>query len=125
MLLDSDILVDIERDHLPALAWVATLTEPPFVSGFAALELAHGAANKQEQLRTRNFLADFPLLWPSADDMLRAFEEYAVLRLSHDLGLIDSLIAATAIGAGEELATFNLKHFHSVPGLVTVQPYKR
>ena len=32
---------------------------------------------------------------------------------------------ATATGAGEELATFNLKHFRAGPGLITVQPYQR
>jgi predicted nucleic acid-binding protein len=125
MLLDTDVLIDIERNFAPALAWIATLNEPPSVSGFAALELAHGAANKMQLQRTRAFLADFPLLWPTAEDMLRAFEEYADLRLSHNLGLLDSLIAATAIGSGEILATFNLKHYRAVPGLRTVQPYKR
>ena len=75
--------------------------------------------------RTRVFLAPFPLMWPAADDMTRAFEEYAALRLSNGLGLLDSLIAATATGTGEVLATFNLSHFSAVPGLVTVQPYVR
>ena len=39
MLLDSDVLIDLERGHAAGLAWLATLTAPPFVSGFAALEL--------------------------------------------------------------------------------------
>jgi len=45
--------------------------------------------------------------------------------LSHSLGLIDALIAATAISAGASLCTYNLKHFRAVPGLVTVQPYPK
>ena len=125
MLLDTDVLIDLERGHPDALAWIATLTNPPFVSGFAALELAQGAANKVELRKTRILFADFPPLWPTVEDMTRAFEEYAALRLSHGLGLLYSLIAATATGAGEVLATFNLSHFGAVPGLATVQPYKR
>ena len=125
MLLDTDVLVDIERGHPAALTWIATLTDPPFVSGFAALELARGAANKAQLRRIRKFLNDFPLLWPTAADMAQAFDKYAVLRLSHGLGLLDSLIAATAVGSGEDLVTFNRKHFGAVPGLVTVQPYVR
>jgi len=125
MLLDSDVLIDIERGHPAALAWIATLTAPPFVSGFAALELVQGAVNKAEMRRIRTFLADFPLLWPTAEELTRAFDEYAVLRLSHGLGLLDSLIAATATGAGEVLATFNVAHFDAVPELATAQPYLR
>ncbi len=39
--------------------------------------------------------------------------------------LIDSLIAATAIGQGATLCTFNTKHFAAIPGLVTEQPYAK
>jgi predicted nucleic acid-binding protein len=125
MLLDTDVLIDIERDHPAALVWVASLTTPPFVSGFSALELARGAKDKAHLRKIRKFLDDFPLLWPTVSDMTRAFEEYAVLRLSDGLGLLDSLFAATATGSGDELVTFNDKHFRAVPGLVTVQPYVR
>ena len=41
-------------------------------------------------------------------------EEYA---LSAGLGPVDSLIAATAIEGGLELATANRKHFVAIPGL--------
>ncbi len=47
------------------------------------------------------------------------------LKLSKNLGILDALIASTAVGAGETLATFNVKHFKSVPGLTIIQPYKR
>ncbi len=70
-------------------------------------------------------MARFQVVWPTVDDMTRALEQYADLRLSHGLNLLDSLIAATAIGRGEMLGTFNLTHFRAVPDLVTVQPYER
>jgi hypothetical protein len=54
-----------------------------------------------------------------------ALELFAKLHLSHSLGLLDAVIAATAIGAGASLCTFNVKHFRAVPGLVTVQPYPK
>lgn len=40
MLLDTDILIDLDRGHASALRWFATLTEAPAVSGFSSLELA-------------------------------------------------------------------------------------
>lgn len=125
MILDTDILIDLLRGHPPAVAWFASLTAPVSVSGFAALELAQGCANKQELRRIRRVLAPFPLVWPETADMLRAYDEYADLRLSHGIGLLDTLIATTAVGQGLPLATFNVRHYRAVPGLSTVQPYIR
>jgi predicted nucleic acid-binding protein len=45
--------------------------------------------------------------------------------LSHNLGLLDTLIAACAIGRSATLCTFNVKHYRVVPGLLTAQPYPR
>ena len=52
-------------------------------------------------------------------------QDYRVLHLSHNLGLIDSLIAATTLGLGATLCTFNVKHYRGVAGLLLEQPYKR
>jgi len=38
-LLDTDVLIDIQREYAPALTWFATLTELPAVPGFGG----HGA----------------------------------------------------------------------------------
>jgi hypothetical protein len=35
------------------------------------------------------------------------------------------LIAATAIGQGATLVTFNVKHYRAIQGLSTEQPYSR
>lgn len=42
-----------------------------------------------------------------------------------DLGLLDSLIAETAVGLGAQLATFNAKHYQAVSALRILQPYAR
>ena len=41
------------------------------------------------------------------------------------LGLLDSLIAATAVGHGSVLNTFNDRHYRMFPGLTIVRPYRR
>ncbi len=41
------------------------------------------------------------------------------------LGLIDALIAASAIGLSVELCTFNTKHYRVIEGLTIVKPYVR
>jgi len=37
----------------------------------------------------------------------------------------DSLIAACAITVSADLGTFNVKHYRTIPGFRTVQPYAR
>jgi hypothetical protein len=46
---------------------------------------------------------------------------YVAMELN--LGLLDSLIAFTAIELGETLHTFNQKHYAAIRDLKTVQPY--
>ncbi len=82
-LLDTDVIIDIQRDHAPALAWFDSLTELPAVPDFTAYHL------------------------------------------SHNLGLLDSLIAACATSRSATLCTFNTKHYRIIPNLVMVQPYQR
>jgi predicted nucleic acid-binding protein len=73
----------------------------------------------------RRLLTLFTVSWPTEADVIRAYMVYQPLRLSHGIGLFDCIVAATATGPGEDLATFNVKHFRAVPDLVTIQPYVR
>jgi len=54
-----------------------------------------------------------------------ALEIFANYNLSHNLGLIDALIGQKSISLGLPLHTFNVKHYAVIPGLITIQPYKR
>lgn len=125
MILDTDILIDIDRGHPNALAWIASLTALPMISGFAALELIQGCRNKSELTKVETFLSVFPLVWPDEADMQWTFANYGQYRLTHNMGILDCLIAATAMGASVPVATFNRKHFEAVPGLATIQPYSK
>ncbi len=125
MLLDSDILIDIVRGYAPALAWLNALPELPNASGIAAMELCAGCKNATQMRETQEFLSLFALLCPSAEALKSALDIFVLLRLSHGLGVLDCQIAATAIERNIPLATFNIKHFRAVPGLITLQPYIR
>lgn len=125
MLLDTDILIDLSRRHPPALEWFASLTENPTVSGIAALEVAYGCRDRRALNDTMRFLLPLPISWPSIEDMQRALVEFAAVRLSSGLGLMDALTAALALRLQEPVATFNVKHFIAVPGVTTIQPYAR
>ena len=125
ILLDTDILIDIQRGHLPAIAWFAELNELPSVSGFVVMELIQGAQNSQQVRTVLKLVAPLPIVWPTEADCNRALSDFTSYHLSYKLGLIDSLIGAVAVGASAKLCTFNVKHYKAIPGLVTEQPYTK
>jgi hypothetical protein len=123
-LLDTDVAVDIMRGHPPAVAWLQGLGVAPLgVPGLVVMELLQGCQNKAEQQRVEHIFGSYALHWPNDSDCQRALVDFAGYHLSHNLGLLDALIAHTAIGLNEELATFNIKHYGVVAGLKTIQPY--
>jgi hypothetical protein len=123
--LDTDILIDVQRGHPPALDWFAQLTELPCVPGYVVMELVQDARNSREVENALKLVAPLPVVWPSSADCTRALSELSTYHLSHGLGLIDALVAACAVGLSATLCTFNDKHYRTVPDLVTKQPYAR
>ena len=123
MLLDTDVLVDFLRGHAPAVNWLTDYSLPIGIPGFVAMELLQGCRDLAEQQRVESELSRFALKWPTRTDCERAYRDFSALRLVVGLGLLDSVIAQTAVGLNEPLATFNIKHYGAVTALQTVQPY--
>lgn len=124
-LFDTDVLIDIQRGHPPAVAWFAGLTALPAVPGFVVMELIQDARNTREVRRVMQLVAPLRVVWPSDTDCVRALSDFTAYHLSHGLGLLDALIAACAIGFSATLYTFNVKHYQMVPGLLIAEPYTR
>lgn len=124
-LVDTDVLIDVQRGHPPALAWFAGLTNLPTVPGFVVMELIQDARNGREVRRALKLVTPLRIIWPTEVDCTRALSDFAAYHLSHGLGLLDAMIAACAVGQSATLYTFNDKHYQVVPGLVTAQPYTR
>ena len=47
-LLDTDVLIDIQRGRAPAIAWFSSLSEVPSVPGFVVMELIQDSQNMQQ-----------------------------------------------------------------------------
>ena len=124
-LLDTDILIDIQRGHDPALAWFGSLDELPVVSGFTVIELIQDAPNAQHVRKALKLVSPLTTVWPTEAECNRALADFAAYHLSHGLGLLDALIAACAVGRSATLCTFNVKHYAAVPGVAIEQPYFR
>jgi predicted nucleic acid-binding protein len=124
-LLDTDVLIDVQRGHVPALTWFATLSELPSVPGVVVMELVQDAKNMQQVRQALRLVAPLAIVWPTETDCQRALSDFTAYHLSHGIGILDSLIAACAIGLSATLCTFNVKHYRMISGLVTAQPYTR
>jgi predicted nucleic acid-binding protein len=123
MILDSDILIAIEREEPSALAWLRGLLDLPTIAGPAALELVAGCRDQRELRTVERLLRGFTLLWPSQEAQQHALTALMPLRLAHGIGPLDVLIAATALEHSQPLITFNIRHFRVVPGLIVHVPY--
>ncbi|MEG4273386.1 MULTISPECIES: PIN domain-containing protein [unclassified Microcoleus] len=124
-LLDTDVLIDIQRGHAPAIAWFCSLSNVPSVPGFVVMELIQDSQNMQQVRKALQLVAPLPIIWATEADCACALSNFTTYHLSNSLGLLDALIAACAVGRGLTLCTFNVKHYRVVPNLLTAQPYAR
>jgi predicted nucleic acid-binding protein len=124
-IVDTDILIDVQRGHPPALEWFSNLIDMPAVPGYVVMELIQDARNQKEVQSALKLTAPLPVVWPTATDSEHALADLAIYHLSHGLGVIDSLIAATARGLDAALLTFNVKHYRPLTDIVIRQPYAR
>ncbi len=124
-LLDTDVLIDIQRGYKPAIAWFSSLTDVPSVPGFVVMELVQDSQNTQLLRKALQLVAPLPVIWATEADCARALSNFTTYHLSDSLGLLDALIAACAVGRGLTLCTFNIKHYRVVPNLMMAQPYTR
>ncbi len=125
-LLDADVMIDVQRRHPAAVAWYASLSTGSIaLPGHVLMELYQSAQNRQHIIAVDRLTRFLPLIWPTDAECLQAVKNFRLLHLSHNLGLVDALIAATALSLNAPLCTFNVKHFRAVPGLIIEQPYQR
>ena len=126
ILLDTDVMVDILRQYPPAIAWLETREdEGILLPGFVIMELIQGSRNKEEQEKLEQELKNYPTVWPSGTMYNEALTVFARHHLSHGIGMLDALIGQIAVALDVPLHTFNKKHYETVPGLQTVQPYTK
>lgn len=127
ILLDSDVMIDLLRQYPPAMEWFDALNdeEELILPGYVVMELIQGCRNKVEQEKVKRELATYGVVWlapADCDEALNVFTEY---HLSHNAGLLDALIGQIAVAVEAPFYTFNQKHYRFIPGLQTIQPYKK
>lgn len=111
LLLDTDVIVDYLRGHEAALAYIDTLQARPSLSVVVVAELYAGIREGEERSRLEILLKNaniIPLNEPTAVEGGLLRRQYAK---SHNIGLADALIAATAISFQLQVVTLNKRYF--------------
>ncbi len=121
-LLDTVVLVDLLRGYPPSLSWIEQ--EPRLgITPMVWLETLDGAVNRQEQRRAVKLLNRFQRIDPQSGDFDWAIRQSLAFRLSHNVDVMDCLIAACAHRLQLPLFTTNLKHFSPLLGPLACKPY--
>ena len=127
ILLDSDVIIDLLRQYPPAMMWFDALNDEEvlILPGYVVMELIQGCRNKAEQEKVQRELATYGIVWPAPADCDEALSIFTEYHLSHNAGLIDTLIGQIAVALKVPLYTFNQKHYRFIPTLLTIQPYEK
>jgi predicted nucleic acid-binding protein len=115
MIFDSDVVIWASRGDAEAASWIDADASPA-MSVVTLMEVLQGARSILDMRRTRQLIRGLqfrvlPLTESIGSAAMALIEEHT---LTNGLQLADALIAATAIDAGEVLATGNVRHFRAV-----------
>jgi predicted nucleic acid-binding protein len=117
-LIETTILVDLLRGQEAAITWVNSVSlQDRWVSVITYLELLAGCRNRREQRTVAREMRHYQLLHLTEETSRTALAWFERFHLSHGVGVLDSLIGATALTHHLILATLKTKHFASFPGL--------
>lgn len=123
LLLDTDLLIDFLRGQRQAIAFMQGESGPMAVSALTVAELHAGVRDGEEKDRLAELLSLFSQI--PVDPEVAA--EGGLLRRdygpSHGTGLVDAILAATALRQGLRLATLNARHYPMLSEVVV--PYRK
>jgi predicted nucleic acid-binding protein len=112
VIFDTDIMVWYLRGHVEAAKMLVAASHRE-ISVVTMLELVRGMRNKRELAGLKPELARLDIVTIPLDERIgqRALELMERHSLKDGLEMADSLIAATALEAGQPFATANGKHY--------------
>ena len=111
MLVDTDILIDYFRGVEAAIVFVESNIDQLTISAITVAELYQGVRDGREREALGDFISAVNVIEVSQEIAMAAGLYRREFRKSHNLGLADCLIAATANLNRSPLRTLNTKHF--------------
>ncbi len=123
ILVDTDVLIDYFRGLPQAISFIKNNYERIVLSTITVAELYAGVREGEERKNLDEFIQLFESLPVDLDISQKGGLLKRDYRASHNVGLSDAMIAATAIKNELKLYTLNIKHF---PMLKDVEaPYQK
>ncbi len=121
LLLDSNILVDYLRGRSNALDYFDSLEDMPAISAITVAELYAGVREGKERELLDQLVPEIDVVAVTVEiAMLGGLFRRKYLK-SHQLDVVDAIIAATADRTKAKLVTLNRKHFPMFSDVIT--PY--
>ncbi|HMF56275.1 MAG TPA: type II toxin-antitoxin system VapC family toxin [Pyrinomonadaceae bacterium] len=123
LLIDTDVLIDYLRGQAEAVSYLESLTESLLISAVTVAELHAGVREGAERTALDEFIRAFEIVAVDREIAIKGGLYRRDYGKSHNTGLADALIAATAEIRQAELVTLNKKHF---PMLASIDvPYQK
>ena len=130
IILDADVIIRGEKGRFDLKGWLASRPDAQFeIAAITVAELWHGVerATGAHQLKRRQYLQNLlgllPVLPYTEQTAYEHARVWAYLEASGKMiGYYDIIVAATALERGNEVATFNQRHFSQVQGLALIEP---
>ena len=123
ILIDTDILIDYLRHDENALDFLVKNKKELAITRITIMECIAGCRTKTERKSLEPVFEQFHCLDINSaifDLAIGLMEDHF---LSDGTGLLDCLIAASAVYFNTHLATRNIKHYKNIPGLAIDKPY--
>ena len=123
LLIDTDVLIDYLRDYPDAVIYVEAQHEQLLISVVTVAELYAGVREGEERSRLERFLRAFEIIPLDLSLAVQGGLYRRDYRQSHNVGLADALIAATATQRQVALVTLNRRHFPMLQDVIV--PYHK
>lgn len=116
-LVDTDVFIDYLRGFPQAVAFVKAKSSRIITSSIVVAELYAGVQGEEEEVTLDSLISLFQVI-PVSPELAKQGGFYRHdYGKSHNVGLADAIIAATATGLDAELKTLNTRHYPMFKGL--------
>jgi len=123
VIIDADVIIELLRKNPLAKSFIyeEVGSVNMILSCITVAEIQQGARSKENLQQINKMLKQYivvPIDYSISNIFATLFENYT---LSHDCGIPDTLVAATALHYNLPLLTINQKHFKQIPDLMLVK----
>jgi predicted nucleic acid-binding protein len=120
-LVDTCVLIDYFRGNPAAEVFLKGLVKPPFLSSLTVAELYAGVRDGKEHTLLDHLVQHTPVIPLNSEIAIKGGLYRRQYSKSHNVGIIDALLAASAEVKKLVLVTHNIKHFPMITNVY--RPY--